>query len=121
MQADTDVQYAHSIEEVVNTDQFPVISIMPAIEEAQGNRTLGGPITQRWISSFVVDIYALNDEVDKLETVRDKVKAALIGFKFDSDWEPLEYAGGEIRNIQGQIILWSDTFRTETTLQYVRS
>lgn len=55
--------------------------------------------------------------VDQVETLREQVQAALLGWSPDGVRSPMLYAGGQLSHFESGAVLWEESFSTESYLR----
>ncbi len=73
---------------------------------------------QEVYSDFVIQIAAMPPDStdDYLESVRDEIKAALVGWQPDGAMLPIQFVGGEIVDANSSHLWWRDVYRTAVLL-----
>ena len=100
---------------------MPRLILFPVVETAEDNVVSSAEVVQQFTQRIVLHIYVLEQPINLLENIRIKLKEALVGFKPDDNWRPIIYEAGDIEAIRGELIIYSDTFLSRASLQYLRS
>lgn len=96
--------------------QTPVVYIYPALEEARRSDT-DNFVTQSIECQFALMIGVDNTTIDTLDSVRDEIRAAMLGYVISADYDAIEFLRGEMLDNSASVVWWRDTYMT---VRYVR-
>lgn len=93
--------------------------VIPTGEQSDANDTIS-IISQRVSAGFAVLImmaFDMNDDTGAqayadIQTVREEVMIALLGFVPFDGADPIEHSNGSLANLLPGVIMWSDEFNT---------
>lgn len=99
---------------------YPAAYVFPLSEKAGADPLSGGAVRQRVTSVFAVEMMVKNaasadaggPAEESLETTREEVKAALVGWSPGQSFAPVEYAGGRLVDFEAGTAVWRDEFST---------
>lgn len=103
----TSVELAYSVNGALDAD-LPILYVSPVTEVADES-VADNFVAQTVTETFSVLISA--DAVgDALDTMRDEVFAALLGFQVDANHDAVEFSSGDLVDINQSVIWWRDNF-----------
>lgn len=114
------VRHARSRIDVGNdASDVPAVFVHPLNETSGDNQNLQS-VVQRRTRNFAVLIAAKisDDGAEPLESARDEIAAALVGFEPTANGEPIVHVSGETVEIDGRLIWWRESF---SYVEYIRS
>lgn len=105
--------------------QTPSAFVLPSSERASGSSTGTMVVSQRNSVRFaiVIAVQNLRDprgekaQADLL-ALRNSIMTALHGWEPDADFDPIEYGGGKLLQLNDQVLWWQDEF---VTANFIRS
>lgn len=100
--------------------QYPAAYVFPLSERADPNAMLGAH-DQRVRVDVAVEIMVRHaaeaasggPAAEKLEDVRDEIRAALAGFVPEPGARPLDHVEGRVMSFEAGLVVWRDTWSTE--------
>ncbi len=107
-----------------NTITPPAIFVYRGSRDPTSNGLLSG-VAQRVTESYAVVVITKNlrdargaVSGDENEALCDRVGAALLGWQPNRECDELEYAGGRMTVMTGQLLVWTELY---TTARHIRS
>lgn len=104
--------------------QNPSAFVLPGAERATGSVTGTSVVSQQNTTRFgvVIAVQNLRDPrgdkaQEDLRTLRTAIMAALHGWQPDSDFDPIEFGGGRLLQLNDQVLWWQDDFLTTNLLR----
>lgn len=100
--------------------EYPAAYVLIMSESADANPLIGVH-SQIVTTRFAVEVMVANsaspatggEAQASLEAVRDEIKAALLGWQPAPEAEPISFAGGQLIEFAGNLVIWRDTFTTK--------
>lgn len=98
---------------------YPIAVVYQGGEQVTPNEELTRT-TQRYAITISIAVAAITE--DQLEDGRNEIKSALIGWQFDisNKYSAIEYEGGSMTDLKGDIMNWQDNYVTRSFMTYVR-
>ena len=97
------------------------------VDESAGDNTLLNAVRQQVTTGVAVVIALTNYRdrrgaagIDAIETVRDEVRQALLGWAPDDDSGVMVYRRGRLLDLQEATLWWSDEFEVQQLISTVR-
>lgn len=99
---------------------YPAAYVFPLSEKAGADPLSGGAVRQRITSVFAIELMVKNAAAaaaggpaeESLETTREEVKAALVGWSPGPSFAPIEYGGGALVDFEAGTAVWREEFST---------
>ena len=100
---------------------YPAAYVLVTSETADRNPLIGAH-SQIVTTRFAVEIMVTNstspatggEAQADLETVREEIKAALMGWQPTPEHAPCEFTSGQMVEFAGNLAIWRDTYTTST-------
>lgn len=104
--------------------QSPAAFVLPNSERATGSNMGTLVVSQLNTVRFalVIAVQNLRDSRGEkaqadLRTLRNSIMTALHGWQPDADFDPIEFGGGRLLQLNDQVLWWQDEFVTANTIR----